>query len=103
MMKGFKLSHLMMFIIICAISMLWSGYILIVLWDWFLVPLKIMSLNMHSAVGISLIVMYLTWQSHPNKEENPDVIEFLITAAVYAVIKPLFVLVLGFAAHTFLQ
>ena len=90
------------FLLLTAVSMAFNGYVLTILWDWFVVPFfGIDSLSIPSAIGIAMIVRYLTHQreAHDDKEK---VMDKLGEAFIYAIIMPLFVLFAGWVVALFM-
>ncbi len=50
---------------------IWSGYVLTILWHWFVVPtFQLPELTIFPAIGIAMVVSYLTYQSPPDVEEK---------------------------------
>lgn len=83
------------------LSAIWSGYVLTVLWGWFIVPLfGLPALSLVYAIGLSLVVGYLTHQLTPTS--GKEVNEYLMTAGWYAFIKPLVFLGVGFVVTLFM-
>lgn len=71
------------------LSFVWSGLVLKVLWGWFFVPIfGLPNLNIPQALGIALVVSYLT---HRYNEDNrkPAVV------LAYAFVIPAFALLVG--------
>lgn len=81
-----------MTMILCTI---YSGYTLSILWAWFLVPtFNLPFIDLPSAIGISLIVNYMT-QSVSTKKDNRTFAEILIANTIAAILKPSFALFFG--------
>lgn len=82
-------------------SAVWSGYVLTILWGWFIVPaFKLPILSIPVAIGMTLIIRYLTsgGGSHIEKKENKE----WHTTFIIAFAKPLAVLFLGWIVIQFL-
>jgi hypothetical protein len=74
--------------------MLFSGYVLSVLWGWFLVPLLgLPEITISGAIGIAIIVGYLTHQTQPTEDESFR--DRMFEAIGMAIFKPTFVLFIG--------
>jgi hypothetical protein len=75
----------------------WGGYVLMILWGWFIVPtLAFAPLGWPEAIGVSLVVNYMTHQyRHSPKTENAK-----ITAYVFG--KPLLFLAVGYVVKLFM-
>lgn len=88
---------------VIAVSMvataIWSGYVLSILWGWFIVTsLGCPPLSVPSAIGIACVVGYLT---HPKPPDTPEgkFAEGLTEAIVYALLNPAFALFFGWIVH----
>ena len=80
-----------------------GGFVLTVLWGWFVVPVfNTPSLNIVAAIGLSLIVNFFTAQAQPTDEKKKDEIETVITLLIWAVGKPLTYLGLGWIVNLFM-
>ena len=87
------------------VSSILNGYVLSVLWGWFMVPtFGLPDLSVAAAVGISLIVRYLTDQhkSSEPKNEGETFGEKFGTAIGIAILAPLFALFFGWIIHLFM-
>ena len=85
-----------------AISALWGGYVLTVLWGWFMVPtFHLPVLALAPAIGMAMVVGYLTRDITPRKEEE-GFAEGLGTAFAIGLLKPLFALFFGWVVHLFM-
>jgi len=88
-----------------------SGYIIMVLWNWFIVPLGMIKLNFGMAVGIDVFLSMIFFPINTTltliktkvEERDPD--KSLITTVVsdiaaafvlYLIIKPVWFLVIGY-------
>lgn len=85
----------LLLLIVSPFSWAFSGYALAKLWAWFLVPLGLPTLSLGYAIGLSIIVGYLTWQDidvdHPKRETWETFTRSLILAAF----RPSFALLCG--------
>lgn len=83
-------------------STIWSGYVLSLLWQWFITAtFEIPSLSMPAAIGLALVVRYLTYQTQPtdkSKTNTERTAEWIFTAAFW----PAFALVFGFIVKSFM-
>ncbi len=78
------------------LSAAWSGYVLSVLWRWFIVPaLHVDPLRIPYAIGLSIVVGLLT---HQVPKESPDT----ATVLCVAFILPAFALLYGWVVTLFL-
>jgi hypothetical protein len=53
-------------------AILVHGFVLKLMWAWFLVPLGLPALGLAHACGLGLLARYLTWQRIPKSEEDED-------------------------------
>lgn len=89
------LGYIFAFIIVCIISALFNGYALSKLWEWFMVSaFGVPSLTVGAAIGVSMVVSFLTHQVSPN-DKSEDFGELLAKGIVMAILKPSVALVLG--------
>ena len=82
------------FVLVSFFGAIWSGYVLSVLWGWFVVPtFAAPSLNVPTAIGLALVAQYLTHQMH--KSEQKTFGEILLEGAIHSATKPLVSLAFG--------
>jgi hypothetical protein len=83
--------------VIMPLSVIFSGYVITVLWDWFIVTTFAMkALTIPQALGLSLIISYLTL--HQIQKDERDWSEKL----GIAIAKPLVYLLIGWIVHLFI-
>lgn len=83
---------------LAAIDAIWSGYVLTCLWGWFVVPtFALPPLTLAQAIGVSLIVGYLTHQYLPkqDKQENGIKLDDIERAVDHVIFPPAFALLAG--------
>lgn len=88
---------------IWAIGALWGGYVLTVLWAWFIVPtFHLPPLSLVAAIGMSMVIGYLT--SHIDMEHKSEIGwgQRFANRIVVALLKPLFALFFGWIIHLFM-
>lgn len=80
-------------------SSLLNGWALSVLWRWFVSPVfEIRNLGIAEAIGLSLIVSYLTHQAqNKNREENS-----LANTLGLVIVRPLFSVLIGWCIKFFI-
>lgn len=87
---------------IVAIGAVWRGYILTVLWGWFVVPtFGLPALGVAAVIGISLIVAFMTMSTKTDNEEG-DAYEKLGKLLGRMILVPLIALGMGWAVQLFM-
>ena len=88
---------------VLALSSMWNGYVLTVLWGWFLVPTFGMpALALAPAIGLSLVVSFLTHQSDAAKEQEGSSMERFSKAVAHSLLMPALVLGVGWVVQKFM-
>jgi hypothetical protein len=78
-------------------AMLWNGFILSCLWEWFIVPLGVRPLAIGHAIGVSCVVGLFTLnlaKDESDKTSGP------LDKTIVAFSSSFFVLLLGWVIHT---
>ena len=93
--------------ILMTVSNIWRGVVLSRLWLWFIVPtFGLPNLNIATAIGISLILQYLTYRTptHIKSEEHVQrgSSTMLKNTAIYSFAYPVFALIFGWIVHQFM-
>ncbi len=84
-------------------SSIFNGYALSVLWGWFVVPVfGAPALGIVPAIGIAMVVSYLTYQTHDCKKEEKSFGKTIAEGTVIAILKPSFALLFGWIVHLFM-
>ena len=77
-----------------------DGWVLSILWDWFVVSLfGLQSLSIPQAIGFSLVVGYLTHQTMPNQKNKDDKVDYVALAS--QLLKPFMALFIGWVVYTY--
>lgn len=96
------IGYITFFVVSATLSILWSGYVLSVLWRWFMVPgLGLPPLSIGYAIGLAIVVGYITKEesaSPKDKEWN----EILTEAFLKAALRPALALGMGAIVVAFL-
>lgn len=81
-----------------------NGYVLSVLWGWFMVPVfHLPQLPVAPAIGLALIVSYLTYQPEPNYQEEEETAGQRFARSTSLVLgRPLLALLFGWIVHLFM-
>jgi putative Mn2+ efflux pump MntP len=86
-----------------ALSSIWKGYVLTVLWSWFVVPtFGAPLLTIAPAIGLAMVVGFLTHQSDATKTPEGDSSERFMRAVAHALVMPLLVLGIGWVVRQFM-
>ena len=84
-------------------SSIFNGYALSVLWGWFVVPtFGAPALGVVPAIGVAMVVSYLTYQTHDCKKEETTFGETIAKGTMMVVLKPSFALFFGWIVHLFM-
>ncbi len=85
-------------------SSIFNGYVLSVLWGWFMVPtFGVPELSIPAAIGIALVVSYLTHQMIDCEKEEKRTFGAEVTKSIIiAIVKPLFALFIGWIVNMFM-
>lgn len=82
---------------VAAVTTIWGGVILQILWAWFMVPtFGFTPLGLAAAIGLSIVIGFLTHQYVPTDDEDLD------KSILYGFIYPLVVLAFGFVVRLFM-
>lgn len=79
------------------VTAIWRGYVLTMMWAWFVMPLGVRALGVAQAIGLAMIVGFLTHQRRPN-----DPTHTLMDAVVAAFLTPAIALGLGWVVQAFM-
>ena len=89
-------------VVLTPASAILSGWVLSKLWAWFMVPaLNLPALTIPAAIGISLVVSYLTYHTPVRAKETQGAVEAMSTAAVDMFLRPLLALFFGWIVQGF--
>ena len=87
-------------VVVAFASAIWSGYVLTVLWGWFVVPVfALPALRLPEAIGVSLIVHFLTAGRINTNKADKSLAQLFGEASVWALVRPLFGLLFGWLVH----
>ena len=92
------------FILALVLGSIFNGYALSVLWGWFVVPVfHLPVLTVVPAIGIAMVVGYLTHQTEPDVEEKDrSAGEKVGRLCMLVFFRPLFALFFGWIVHLFM-
>lgn len=91
-----KLLFLLGAVTITALGLIWNGYVLMLLWKWFIAGtfIGIFPLTLTEAIGLDLVVTLL--MPSPQPPENEDPMKALSRSTANSILKP--AVLLGIAA-----
>jgi len=99
---GFVLSLILGFIGVLIISSIVNGFVLTVLWGWFMVPVfALPTLGIAQAIGINMAINFITYQYIGIKGQKRETVEVLVELFGLLVLRPIFVLIFGYVVHLF--
>lgn len=91
------------FVLLMTVSAIFNGYALSVLWGWFVVPtFGAPQLSIVAAIGIAMVVSYLTHQVNSCQKEKKKFSEELAGGVTLALLRPSFALLFGWIVHLFM-
>ena len=87
------------FLALMAGSAALNGWVLSVLWRWFVMPtFGVAAISIPAAIGLSMVIHYITYQP---VHDPRDTREKLIEALVFLFFKPAIALSFGYVVHRF--
>jgi hypothetical protein len=94
---------ILLLLLFAVLSVTYRGWVLTMLWSWFLVPLGVPAISTATALGIVLIVAILTTHAtnKTDKTESKDPWELAAVASGVAFGVPSLMLVLGYIISLF--
>lgn len=88
--------------VLLALSAIWSGYVLTILWAWFVVPtFHLPQLSLAAAIGIAIVVKYLTHHVDTHEDNRSWDDKFAVSIG-FALLFPLMALFFGWVVHFFM-
>lgn len=87
-----------------VLSSIWRGYVLTVLWGWFIVPVfHLPALTIVVAIGVAMVVGFLTYQQPEEKPNDTRSSTEKISAGIAtALMHPAVYLLIGWIIQLFL-
>lgn len=92
---GMFFSFSFLFIIACVLE----GFVLSNLWDWFIVPLGVRPISILHAIGICVLLDFITYHYYDYRKSEEIGI---ISSLTYIIIRPLIALIVGFSLKCFI-
>jgi hypothetical protein len=82
--------------VLCALGVIWNGYVLSVLWGWFVVPtFGMQPLALAPAIGLALVASSLTHQYKKDAKSEKSEIGETIYAFSLMMVQPAMLLLVG--------
>ena len=96
---------LFVFVVIATIiGSIVGGYVLSIMWGWFVVPLfNLPPLSVPYAIGISLVVSFLTQPNYKSSPDKEKAISKVIAEIVVGMFSPLMYLGIGWVVLQFVE
>jgi hypothetical protein len=105
-MKEFTIAILVIFgvIVLTVISCLLSGWVLTILWGWFLVPFGLAQINLAHGIGICLAGRIISGSATRVEPHNAseDPFERMGRVMITVIVAPLTALLIGWIAQMFM-
>ena len=93
-----------LFVIVIPASVIMNGWVLSIMWRWFIVPFfHLPELTIAYAVGISMVISLFKDKSSVSQNNEKSLSEKIISAFVYAFILPLLSLGFGWIVLQFIH
>jgi hypothetical protein len=89
------------FAVYMVVASILRGWVLSILWAWFVVPFGCPHIDIAHAIGISMVVSFLTYQ-HIESDSDKSGLEQTIALCVSGLLQSLFALGLGWIVHSFM-
>jgi len=88
--------------VLMVLGSIFNGYVFSILWGWFMVAtLKLPALSIIQAIGIALIVRFLTVHYDPQQENKKGFGETFFKSIMFSFFYPAFALFFGWIVHLF--
>src|SRR5688572_29285692 len=89
--------------LLLLVSAVLNGLALSVMWGWFIVPtFSLPQITIVQAIGIGMVVGFLTHQDIDCEPKKEDTNEKLSKAVAHVILRPLMALLFGGILHTFM-
>ena len=86
---------------VLALSVIVNGYVLSILWVWFVVPLGLPVISVAHSIGLAMVTGWLTYQ-YTNKKEEDNIKALISEFAILFIVRPLAVLGVGYIVKQFM-
>ncbi len=90
-------------LVLMVLKSIFNGYVLSILWGWFMVAtLKLPALSIVQAIGIVLIVRFLTVHYDPQQNNKKGFKEVFFKSLMFSFLYSAFALFAGWIIHFFM-
>jgi hypothetical protein len=92
------------FVLVCTfiLSPVWTGYVLSLLWMWFVVTaFHVPTISIPVAIGLGIVVRMFAQEMPDQNKKDEDASKAMIRLCCYAFISPLIALIFGAIVHLF--
>ena len=83
-----------------ALGVIVNGYVLSILWSWFIIPFGLPQLSIAHAIGVGMVMSFLTYQHQTSTEADKE--KAGINLVVVLIIRPLAILGVGYIVKQFM-
>lgn len=98
-----SLVALVLYLLLGPVAVIWRGYVLSVLWAWFMVPLGMRPIGIALAIGLSLVASLLTGTAFlDTSKEHREPLENVLNAIAMAALVPALGLLIGWIVSGFI-
>ena len=95
------MTALISYLLYLVLGSMLRGWVFSVLWGWFIVPLGGPHIGIAHAIGISMVVSFLTYQ-HQDASDGKSASDTAITVIVIGVVQAFMALAMGYVVHSFM-
>lgn len=90
--------------LVLPISAIFNGWVLSIMWKWFIMPFGLPSISIAEAIGLSLIFSFLKggYTTQSDKKEKESVAYIVIRGLFLSFMPGLVILVLGYIVSLFM-
>ncbi len=95
------IGYITSFVAVVALGSLLNGFVLSTLWGWFIVTAftGMPALTLGRAVGVSMVVSYLTYHGSKGKEDDEEYGDWLLKRVSMTVVYCGLTLLIGYIVH----
>lgn len=87
---------------VLPVSTIFNGWILSIMWKWFIVPFGAPDISIAAAIGLSLIFSFLKGGSTSQSKDEESVAYLILRGIFVSFVPGLIILGLGYIVHLFM-